>query len=117
MGCDHEVRKRDWFRMSNGVVKSHPICKKCGAVKNLSSDKGRKISHFIIILSKLRTKLIDRGYKISDAQIRLIVRDLLEIDGFDDVWSITYSQQRDYFIRVVQKHLRIPRWVIERHFP
>ena len=117
MKCSHRLGRRDWLKMSNGVSKLHPICKRCGAVKNISSDKGRKMSYFIIVLSKLRKNLAERGYKVSEAQLRLITKELSEIDGFDDTWWITYSQQRDIFIKVVQKYLRVPRWVIEKHFP
>jgi len=67
--CAHEANKKDWAPMQNGVLKLHPYCNKCGTMKNVSSDKGKKISYFVASLSKLRKILEKRGYKISDTQI------------------------------------------------
>lgn len=111
--CAHEANKKDWAPMQNGILKLHPYCNKCGTVKNVSSDKGKKISYFVASLSELRKILEKRGYKISDAQIRLIIKELSEIDGFDDTWWITFSKQKEIFISIVRKYVRVSREVIE----
>jgi len=98
--------------MQNGVVKLHPYCSNCGTLKNVSSDKGKKISYFIMALSRLRKILNERGYKVSEAQIRLIVKELSETD-FDDVWWITFSKQKEIFIQTVQKYIRVSRDLLE----
>jgi hypothetical protein len=114
MLCVHESsNERVWANTQNGVMKSHPYCKKCGTLKNVSSDKGKKISYFIIALSRLRKILRMRGYKISDAQIRLIVKELTEIEGFDDLWWITFSKQKEIFIQVVRKYVRVSKNLVE----
>ncbi len=99
--------------MQNGILKLHPYCNKCGTVKNVSSDKGKKISYFVASLSELRKILAKRGYKISDVQIRLIIKELGEIDGFDDTWWITFSKQKEIFISTVKKYVRVSEDVIE----
>ncbi|MBE8539353.1 hypothetical protein [Geoglobus acetivorans] len=113
MGCDHESGKGDWARLPNGVMKLHPCCSKCGTLKNVSSDRGEKMSYFIITLSKLRKVLRERGYKMSEAQIRLIARELSETEGFEDTWWITFSAQREIFIQTVRKYVRVPRDLLE----
>ncbi len=99
--------------MQNGVLKLHPYCNKCGTMKNVSSDKGKKISYFVASLSKLRKILEKKGYKISDAQIRLIVKELREVEGFEDTWWITFSKQKEIFISIVGKYVKVSRDVIE----
>jgi hypothetical protein len=116
MLCKHELGKREWARMQNGVMKLHPLCRNCGTLKNISSDRGRGIGHFIIALSKLRKILAKRGYRISDAQIRLIAKELSEIDGFTDTWWVTFSKQKEIFIKVVQKYVRVTTEVVEAVF-
>lgn len=113
MSCVHESSKKDWVRMQNGVMKLHPYCNKCGTLKNVSSDRGKKISYFVNALSRLKKILERRGYKISEAQIRLIVKELSEIEGFDDIWWITFSKQKEIFIRTVRKYIKVSRELLE----
>lgn len=113
MHCSHESDGKDWIPMQNGIIKLHPYCEKCGTVKNVSSDRGKKIGYFISSLSKLRTILQSKGYKVSDAQIRLIVKELDEIDGFEDTYWMTFAMQKEIFIPVVQKYIRVSRDLIE----
>lgn len=113
MDCVHESGKSDWVKMQNGIIKLHPYCNNCGTLKNVSSDKGKKISYFVIVLSKLKRILERRGYKVSEAQIRLIVKELSEIDGFSDTWWITFSKQKEIFITIVRKYIRVSKELIE----
>ncbi len=114
MQCEHESNKKDWAKMQNGVMKLHPFCNGCGTLKNVSSDRGKKLSYFVIALSRLRKILGEKGYKVSEAQIRLIVKELSEIEGFDDVWWITFSRQREIFIQTVRKYIKVSRELLEQ---
>jgi hypothetical protein len=112
--CIHESNsKKDWIAMPNGILKLHPYCNSCGTVKNVSSDRGKKMGYFVNSLSNLRKIFEKRGYRVSDAQIRLIVKELSEIDGFDDTYWITFSKQKEIFISVVGKYVKVSRDVIE----
>lgn len=113
MTCNHTPGGKDWARMRNGVTKLHPYCGNCGTLKNISSDRGMKLSFFVIALSKLKKVLKKRGYKVSETQMRLIMKELSENDEFCDVWWITFSQQREIFIKTVQKYIRVSRHLIE----
>lgn len=112
MGHKHVSNKKVWLNSHNGIVKKHPYCMVCGTVKNVSSDRGKKMSHFVLALSKLKKVLKNKNYKVSEAQIRLILKELKDLD-FGDVWWITYTKQREIFIRVVQKHIRVSRELLE----
>jgi len=113
MPCKHKSEKSDWSRMPNGIIKLHPYCNKCGTLKNVSSDRGEKINYFIIGFSKIRQILKKRGYKISDVQIRLILKELSEVEGFDDTWWITYSKQKEIFISIIRKYIKVSREILE----
>ncbi len=113
MPCEHEANEREWAPMPNGVLKLHPYCERCGTFKNVSSDKGKSIGYFVASLSKLKRILEGKGYKVSKAQIRLIVKELSEIDGFEDLWWITFSKQKEVFVKVVQKYIRVSKDLIE----
>lgn len=111
---EHEEHpKRVWLNLPNGVIKLHPYCSYCGCVKNVSSDRGKKFSYFVEKLSELKKILKKRGYKVSEVQIRLILKELSEIDGFEDIWSITFSKQKELFIQVVRKHIKVSKYLVE----
>jgi hypothetical protein len=111
--CKHESRGADWLPMHNGVIKQHPYCGNCGTVKNISSDKGKSIGSFTNSLSKMKKELGKKRYKISDAQIRLIIKELSEMDGFTDTYWMTFSRQREIFVSAVKKYIKISRQTIE----
>ncbi len=113
MQCVHRTGRKDWAPMQNGILKLHPYCGMCGTLKNVSSDRGKKISYFVSSLSKLRKILEKKGYKISEAQVRLIMKELSEIEGFDDTWWVTFTRQREIFISVVKKYIRVSEDVIK----
>lgn len=58
-----------------------------------------------IQVAKLKKILEARGEKISEAQIRLIFKDLPE--EFEDIWWITFLQQKEIFVRAVKKYIRV----------
>ena len=107
MNCLHESSaERDWLPMENGLLGNHVFCKKCGIVKTLSSDRGKNIGYFINSLSNLRSYMERKGYRISQSQVRLILKEFEE-KGFCDVYSTTFSRQKEGFIRIVRKYIKI----------
>ena len=76
MSCDHTscgLAEKVWlpyiFRGRECGLKPHPYCVKCGAVKNLSSEKPREIGYYMNVISDLGKRI-----KISQVQIRLIAQ-------------------------------------------
>ncbi len=113
MSCSHRPGGWEWAKIENGILKIHPYCSKCGTFKNVSSNRGKKFSYFVEALSRLRKMLERRGYKISDAQIRLIMKDLSEMEGFCDTWWITFSRQKTLFFKVVKRYVRVSSDLLE----
>jgi len=110
--CAHvSTHSRVWLPITAGILKLHPHCKFCGIVKNVSSDKGKKIGYFVNVLAEMRTKLARKGYKISQSQIRLIIKEL-EDRGVDDTYSMSFSAQREVFVEAVRKYVKVSRELV-----
>ncbi len=109
----HISNKKDWAKIQNGIIKLHPYCNECGVFKNVSSDRGKKIGYFVNTLSKLKKILGNKGYRISDVQIRLILKELSEVEGFEDTWWITYSKQKEIFISIIRKYIKVSKEILE----
>ena len=71
------------------------------------------MEYFIARLMKLRKVLRCMGYKVSEAQIRLIIKELADTDGFSDTWWITYTKQKEIFVSVVKKYVNVSKSFIE----
>ncbi|WP_202318649.1 hypothetical protein [Archaeoglobus neptunius] len=107
MVCEHKsARDRVWYPAENRLIAPHPYCSKCGTLKNVSSDRGKRLGFFTGVLSSLRRDLEQKGYKISRAQIRLIVK---ELEFLDDVYAYSYSRQKEIFVEIVRKYIKVSR--------
>ncbi len=99
--CKHEscgVMENIWLPYrydgrSRGL-KSHPYCIYCGVVKNISADKAKPMGYYTNRLARM---------SITKVQVRLIVKELERI-YFDDLYSLTRSDQEKVFSQVVQKY-------------
>ena len=106
MSCTHISCDKEWLPAANGLLGLHPYCMRCGAVKNVSSDRGRKLGYFANAIHNLKNHLSRRNFKISQAQIRLIMKEFID-GGFDDVYSVSFSIQKKAFIQIVKKYIRV----------
>jgi len=75
-------------------LKPHPYCIHCGVVKNIASDRAKSMGYYTNMLAKL---------PITKVQMRLIIKELERVD-FDDLYSMTRSDQEEMFSRVVRKY-------------
>ncbi|MFQ6052522.1 MAG: hypothetical protein ACE5K4_12650 [Candidatus Hydrothermarchaeota archaeon] len=111
--CSHvSSSDLDWLPyQSHGGTKGlipHPHCIKCGVVKNVSSDRAKKIGYYTNALSSMAKHLEKRGVKnITQVQIRLIIKELESIEDFEDTYVITGSTQRRIFIDIVKKYCNL----------
>ena len=92
-------------------LKSHPYCVKCGMVKNIGSDRAKKVGYFINVISKLEKYL-----KISctSVRMRLVVKDLEKIDSFEDEYSRSKYSQEKTIIILIRKYYQIPERIIQQ---
>ncbi len=105
--CSHmSSSRKSWLPLTIGLLKLHPYCEKCGAVKNVSSDKGKNTGYFVNSLNELKRFLEKKGYKVSQSQIRLIVKEF-EGKGLNDVYSVSFSMQKNEFVKIVKKYIRV----------
>jgi hypothetical protein len=102
--CKHEscgAAEKVWlpyeFEGRSRGLKPHSYCIHCGVVKSISSDRAKPMGYYTNILAKM---------PITKVQMRLIVRDLENMD-FDDVYSMTGSEQEKVFCSVVQKYCKV----------
>ncbi|WP_316967567.1 hypothetical protein [Candidatus Methanocrinis natronophilus] len=91
-------------------LKPHPYCAECGLIKNLSSEKPRKIGFYINIITSLK-----EDFRMAQAQIRLMALDMEKLD-FEDDYSMDRHQQEELFIEIVQKYSKVPDWALRRFF-
>ena len=89
-------------------LKPHSYCILCGVVENMSSKskskKAKPMGYYTNILALL---------EITKVQIRLIAKELERMNfnsdfDFDNVNSMTRSQQEKLFIRAVKKYSKVP---------
>ena len=102
MTCNHKICgsiQKVWLPFENkGLMKglkSHPYCILCGTVKNISSDRARPLGYYMNILSAL---------PVTKVQVRLVAKDMEELGGFDDVFSMSSFMQEQIFINTVKKY-------------
>lgn len=103
MACNHrDSPERHHLPMHNGLIAPHPACRECGYIKNISPDKAKKLGYFANVLAEMKSH---RGRKLlSDAQIRLILKELEKVEGFDDDYFMSFTTQKAAFIRAVRKY-------------
>jgi hypothetical protein len=102
-------------------IQHKPYCSKCGIVKNIGSDRARKLGFFATALGRLKNR-IDKEHdrstysiaKISEAQVRLVIKSLESVEAFDDPYAMTFHAQLELFEAAV-KYVRpdVPVAVLE----
>ncbi len=105
---NHNFKKTSSTGISD--VALHPYCILCGIIKNISDDPSKKIGYWINILSK-----ITRDYNISQIQKRLVIQELEKNDSFEDLYSITGTAQKEFFVKIVKKHCGISEQIIDSY--
>lgn len=117
MKCEHkDADKRIWLPLTTedheklGIDK-HPYCAICGTIKNLTSDHAKAMGYYANILADMRKTLILENKKgngmvgkFTDAQVRLIVKELLKMGDFEDKYWRTKTSQIKIFRNVIKKY-------------
>ena len=111
---DCPYSEMEWLPPSSPMVERVPVqhkpfCRECGVVKNIGSDRARKLGYFATALGRLKSR-IDKEHdrsvysiaKITEAQVRFIIKRLEEVPGFDDPYAMTFGAQHELFERAVR---------------
>ncbi len=80
----------------------HHWCIRCGLVKNISEDRPKNIGYWVNILSRLSHR-----FSIAQCQKRLIIKEMQSNEEFGDLYGLTGSSQKEFFIDIVKKHCNI----------
>ena len=109
-GTKEKVWMPHYYQGRECGLKPHPYCTECGLVKNLSSEKPRKIGFYVNIITSLK-----EDFKLAQAQIRLMALDMKKYD-IDDEYGMDRHQQEELFIKIVQKYANVPEWALRKFF-
>lgn len=93
------------------VLRSHPYCIHCGMVKNIGSDRAVGSGYFINALSQIEKHLRIPG---SSVRMRLVAKELENIEDFEDNYSMTKYAQEKTFINIIKKYYHIPDSTIQK---
>lgn len=103
--CVHRSSSdKEWLPSLEGILRPHPCCANCGVVKNISYDRAKEMGYYVNVLSEIKRYLGKRGFKLSKAQLRLILKELEDIEGFSDSYCLRGSVQKSFFIEAVRKY-------------
>lgn len=89
-------------------LKPHPYCLNCGVIKNISSDRARRLGFYINVLAR-----ISNFYRVTEAQVRLIANELQAIEDFEDNYSMSATTQEKIFINIVKKYCNLSEGIIK----
>jgi len=112
--CEHKsVGKGVWYPSQKGDTRLHPYCGHCGTLKNVSEDRAKRLGYYMNALSEIKRMTGRGGFKLSDAQIRLIAKELENFEDFSDVYWIPFSNQKEMFLGIAQKYTNLSKKFIE----
>lgn len=107
-GALHVPASRDtwpWLPLSSGGrVARHPYCRACGLVKFVGSNGALPAGGLHNLIARLGRLLSGTGMKITEAQRRLITRDI-EADRIHDVYGLSREQQGELLARIIGSRL------------
>ncbi len=111
--CLHESVDCAWLPLLNKGCEEHlaphPYCDRCGLVRNIGPDRARKIGWYVEVLSEVERHLkheYAKGgkYKLTEAQKRLIVKEMQDDEVFNDLYGVLASAQEERFVEILQKY-------------
>ncbi|MFZ3385352.1 MAG: hypothetical protein WA144_15640 [Candidatus Methanoperedens sp.] len=81
-------------------------------VKNIGSDRAVGSGYFINALSQMEKNLRLPG---SSVRMRLVAKELENIEDFEDNYSMTKYAQEKTFIKIIKKYYMLPERVIQQY--
>lgn len=114
----HNIAPRDtwaWLpTQDRGFLMPHPWCADCGEVAALGTSRGLDFGGLVNLLGRLARRLKEHGHRLTEAQQRLIVRDIKKSD-LDDRFGLSRDAQLKILSEIAGKHLRMPTDIVESY--
>lgn len=114
----HEVAGHDswpWLPTKRGgPTMPHPYCRKCGLVKFVGSDRAMDVGALMNLMGRFERLLAQWGQRVTEAQRRLIARQLAALD-VSDPFGLSRAAQMHVLADVLGEHLRIPAPIVETY--
>jgi hypothetical protein len=125
--CEHEESHSDhsiWVKPSpseriHSPAQKRPYCKKCGTFKYLGSAPTKKMGFYINILNEVQRKIdvLDKRkitkHRLTQVQMRLILKELNADDEFNDRFSNNRYNQWNRFKEVLKKYCDIDEELVD----
>ena len=117
MKCIHtDSEKKLWLPLTTEEEEKlgsdkHPYCNICGTTKNLTTNHAKGMGFYVNIIAEMRKRLILENKKgngmigkLTDTQVRLVVKELLGMGDFEDRYWRTRNSQKKIFVVVMKKY-------------
>lgn len=125
--CDHDESHKDqaiWVKPDvkeriHSPAQKRSYCRKCGKIKYIGSARARKMGFYVNLLKEIQRKsevLHRRGitrHRLTQVQIRLILKELNEDEFFLDTFCTHSYSQWDRFRETLRKYCPLPEEAIE----
>ena len=115
---EHQVAHRQtwpWLPTSgSGILAPHPFCEDCGLIKIVGTNRGLDMGGLMNLISKLYRRLRDAGVHATEAQKRVVVKNLEAAKAHDD-FGLSRRHQNHLVSRIVGECLGVRPSVVESY--
>lgn len=117
-GCEHQnapPRSWPWFPTQNhGHLEKHPWCRKCGQVAAVGGERALNYGGLVNELALIERRLAQGGRRLTEAQKRLILRHLRELNATDR-YALTRTAQARLFYQTIERYTGLTPAVLESY--
>ena len=130
VGCEHEESHKDdsiWVKPDisdriHSPAQKRTYCKKCGKIRYIGSARAKKMGFYVNLLKEIQRKgdvLYRRKitkHRLTQVQIRLILKELREDEFFNDHFCTHSYSQWERFRSTLKKYCPLPDEAIDPVF-
>lgn len=97
-----------------GILARHPYCTDCGRIKHVGSGRALDAGGLANLISRLARFLREIGAKLTEAQARLILKELAARE-LTDPFSLSQEAQQGHLVSLLSASLGRPPEVVESY--
>lgn len=111
----HAIAERSawvWLPVAHqGLAARHPWCRDCGEVKHVGSARALDIGGLTNLIARFERLLGEHGRRLTEAQRRLVVNRLRELQA-DDTFGLSRDAQMKILADTLARYLHLPTDVV-----